>query len=178
MNASRLRLTTRLLLSALLCPLPAFATTVYRSVDEHGAVQFSDTPPAEPIPVDTLQINTTKPLQPEISEQRLREMRATSDRMAADRMARERHRAELRRLSAEADLNRAALDAATVAEERYSYEPYAYRAYAPLRRHRPAYAQPKPLPGKPSVHTTAISHHPYTRIRRGYSPQVRDFFNH
>ena len=36
------------------------ATTVYRTVDEHGAVSFSDTPPLQAdIPAEELHIETT-----------------------------------------------------------------------------------------------------------------------
>ena len=63
MNAAAFTALARLLLVALLWPATVLATTVYRTVDEHGAVRFSDTPPAGLIPVDTLEINTAEPLQ-------------------------------------------------------------------------------------------------------------------
>lgn len=163
-----------LLLLVLLCPVSIFATTVYRTVDESGAVQFSDTPPVDLIAVDTLEINTTEPLQADETQQRLQAMRETTDRIVADRMARERHRAEMRRLGSETDLNRAALDSPPPAQEEYYYPvPYSYRTYPPLSSHRPNL----PAMGNPVVQPTAVSHNPFSRIRQGYSPQVRDFFN-
>ncbi|MFT4614941.1 MAG: hypothetical protein ACI9NT_002093 [Bacteroidia bacterium] len=176
MNAADLTPYTRLLMVALLCPVFAFASTVYRTVDEHGAVYFSDTPPVGLIRVDTLEINTATPLQSEATEERLQAMRETTDRMVADRMARERHRSEIRKLGSEPDLNRAALASVPTEQDRYYSEPYSYRVYPPLRR--PNHARPVPLPSNPGMQSRPVTHSPFSKIRRGYSPQVRDFFNH
>jgi hypothetical protein len=46
----------------LLCCLPAGAATVYRTVDEHGVVSFSDTRPAGDTAVETMVINAPAPL--------------------------------------------------------------------------------------------------------------------
>jgi hypothetical protein len=80
--------------------LSVHAQTVYRSVDESGAVSFSDTPPAEDQDVEELTINVAPPQDPEAYQQNLEDMRETTDRMAEDRRAREKHRAEMRELAA------------------------------------------------------------------------------
>ncbi len=77
-----------------------WADTVFRSVDEHGVVTFSDTPPSDGVPVETVEIDTPPPQDPQAHQERLEALRETTDRMAADRMARERHRAELREIEA------------------------------------------------------------------------------
>ncbi len=84
----------------LVCALPVFAETVFRSVDESGAVTFSDTPPEGDVEVETITIDTPQAQSPEAARQRLEDMRETTDRMVADRQAREKHRAEMRELQA------------------------------------------------------------------------------
>ena len=84
----------------LLCAAPAVAETVFRSVDEHGVVTFSDTPPDGDADVESITIDTPEAQSPEAARQRLEDMRETTDRMAADRREREKHRAEMRELQA------------------------------------------------------------------------------
>lgn len=74
--------------------------TVYKSVDEHGVVTFSDTPPANAEDAQQLQINTPPPSSTGEYQENLEAMRETTDRMAADRREREKHRAEMRELQA------------------------------------------------------------------------------
>lgn len=89
---------------AMLCVVgQAFAEaskTIYRTVDESGAVSFSDTPPAGDVPAETLTIDVPAPVDPEGYQQNLEAMRETTDRMAEDRRERETHRASLRQLAA------------------------------------------------------------------------------
>lgn len=148
----------------------ASATTVYRTVDRHGAVSFSDKPPAHSeIPAEELHIHTNTSSD-ENTAVRLEAMRETTDRMAASRMARERHRAELRKLDAETNLSRAALDAPYPQEEYRTYEPL---YVAPYRRHHGGH---KPRPPLRPVAAPSRSSYPASLIRRHYNPQVRQVF--
>lgn len=73
------------------------ATKVYKTVDETGAVSFSDTPPADDGQyTEILHIETPEPADAEAYQERLDAIRESTDRMAEDRRAREKHRAELR----------------------------------------------------------------------------------
>lgn len=74
--------------------------TVYKSVDEHGVVTFSDTPPADSSTAEQLQIDTPPPSSTGEYQQNLETMRETTDRMAADRREREKHRADMREAQA------------------------------------------------------------------------------
>ena len=74
--------------------------TVYKTVDEHGVVTFSDTPPADPGSAERMQIDTPPPSSTGEYEENLAAMRETTDRMAADRREREKHRAQMRELQA------------------------------------------------------------------------------
>lgn len=82
-----------LLLGALLLIAePAFAITVYKSIDANGKVSFSDQPPITGTKVETIEIEDyTVPDQTE-TEARLQAMRETTDRLRDDRLARERQR--------------------------------------------------------------------------------------
>ena len=80
----------------LLVAASAQSQTVYRTVDESGAVSFSDTPPNGDQEVEQLELQVAPPQDPEAYSQRLEDMRETTDRMAEDRRAREKHRAEMR----------------------------------------------------------------------------------
>ncbi|MEH6585926.1 MAG: DUF4124 domain-containing protein [Halioglobus sp.] len=91
----------KLLLALLLFScLTAQAQTVYRSVDETGAVSFSDTPPENDKDAEEVSLNVVAPQDPEAYQQNLDDMRETTDRMAEDRREREKHRAEMRELAA------------------------------------------------------------------------------
>ena len=87
----------RLLPILLLSCLTAQAQTVYRSVDETGAVSFTDTPPVNEQDVEEVRLNVAAPQDPEAYQQSLEDMRETTDRMADDRREREKHRAENKR---------------------------------------------------------------------------------
>lgn len=90
----------RLLPILLLSCLTAQAQTVYRSVDETGAVSFTDTPPVDEQDVEEVRLNVAAPQDPEAYQQSLEDMRETTDRMADDRREREKHRAEMREIAA------------------------------------------------------------------------------
>ncbi|KAA1192488.1 DUF4124 domain-containing protein [Pseudohalioglobus sediminis] len=93
-------LLTGLLLWVAAATLVQAQQTVYRTVDESGAVSFSDTPPEGQQPVETVTLDVAPPADPEVYEENLQAMRDTTDRMAEDRRAREKHRAEMRELAA------------------------------------------------------------------------------
>ncbi len=73
---------------------------MYRTVNEHGVVSFSDTPPVTGEDVETMQIDTPPAQAPDEYLEQLDAMRETTDRMASDRQDREKHRAEVRELDA------------------------------------------------------------------------------
>jgi hypothetical protein len=134
-------------LAALLLLLPfsfaAYSTTVYKTVDEHGVVSFSDLPPKGEVAAEILQITTSQPQSPEEHLARLEAMREATERLASDRREREKHRAELREI-------RARTESYQVPEQpdysRYAdYYPLNTRSYN--RRPRPPYRpihRPKP----------------------------------
>ncbi|MBE9539385.1 MAG: DUF4124 domain-containing protein, partial [Proteobacteria bacterium] len=109
----------------LFCSVAGFATTVYKTVDENGAVSFSDKSSAED--AEVLKISTPPPQAPEEYIANLEAMRETTDRMARDRREREKHRAELKEI--------AARDAAQHAQQQSIYTDY-YPGYSGAYRYR------------------------------------------
>jgi Domain of unknown function (DUF4124) len=70
----------------------AGAATVYKTVDAAGKVSYSDTPPAQGVAAEVIDVPEGRETDPDAAA-RLDEMRATTDRMQADRRAREQERA-------------------------------------------------------------------------------------
>lgn len=165
---------------SLLCCLPVFAATVYKSIDDNGVVSFSDTPPAADVVVETVIIDEQAPPSSATTTQRLEEMRETTDRMVADRMAREKHRAELRQLNAQAS----AQSAAQLPDSYYD-TPEIYTGYTgyPSYPVRPGWRHPKhphhparPPLRPPGGHQQPDFDYPASLIRRHYDPKVRAAF--
>jgi hypothetical protein len=78
-----------LLLGALLgIAAPAYAITVYKSVDANGKVSFSDQPPGAGIRAETIEIGDYTVPDSVDTDARLRAMRETTDRLRDDRRAR------------------------------------------------------------------------------------------
>ncbi len=92
-----------LLILSVYSAMAAAQATVYKTVDEHGVVTFSDTPPAGGEEAERVEINAPPPSSTGEYEANLEAMRETTDRMAADRREREKHRAEMRELQARTD---------------------------------------------------------------------------
>jgi len=84
----------------LLVSTAGLTTTVYKTVDKNGVVNFSDTPPEDQTALEVLQISPATPQPAEDHLERLATLRETTDRMAADRREREKHRAELNEIKA------------------------------------------------------------------------------
>ena len=169
------------LAALLLCFAGAsFASTVYRTVDEDGVVNFSDTPPEGAAEVETLQISTPEPRQSEEDAQRLEDMRETTDRMAADRREREKHRAEMRQLqgSAANTPNTTYSDYMPASSSFYSgYSGYygspIYRPGRPGRPHRPNRPGYRPRPEHPIVRPPLRPNpRPEAQINRGSNQQL------
>tara|TARA_R110001592_G_scaffold337300_1_gene623664 strand:+ start:283215 stop:283775 length:561 start_codon:yes stop_codon:yes gene_type:complete len=161
----------------------AMAATVYKTVDEQGVVSYSDTPPAEEVPVETLVIDAQAPELSETAEEQLEALRETTDRMVADRQQREKHRAAMREQQAQ---SQAPPQVVEYTEPGFYNGPstayYPYPVYRPVRRPRPVHpiARP-PLRHQVPAQTPAgvISpgyNYPASLVRRGYSPQVRAAF--
>jgi hypothetical protein len=171
----------------LLCSLPVFAATVYKSIDANGVVTYSDVKPPDDVLVETLEFDQPEPVNSDVEAQRLEDMRETTDRMAADRMAREKYRAELRQLDAETEASRApAPDDLTDYNDSTpiytGYYPYPYPVRRPWRppyhpRPVPPIAHPPLLPSKPNlppgVRPLPGNKYPASVIRQGYDPKVR-----
>ena len=64
-------------------------TTVYRTVNEHGVVEFSDTPPPEGVEAKQWEIAPIQPVDRAQARANLEAMRETTDRLAAQRSGRE-----------------------------------------------------------------------------------------
>ncbi|MEM9256431.1 MAG: DUF4124 domain-containing protein [Pseudomonadota bacterium] len=164
----------------------AFATTVYKTVDDSGVVTFSDTPPEDDdlILVETLEIDAPPPSSSAEDQQWLEDMRETTDRMAADRRAREKHRAELRQLQAEtAALNQPQEPEVIVQDRFVGYPNYFYPRYFrpkhPHHPHRPGAKPPlRPVqPLAPSTRPLPRNNYPASLVRKHYNPTVRAVFN-
>ena len=160
---------------SLLCCLPVFAETVYKTIDEGGVVTFSDTPPANNIVVETVVIDTPPPPSSDLTAQRLEAMRETTDRMAADRMAREKHRAEMRRLDAQryAETSQPELTEYYDATGIYpDYIPYpVHRSWR--RAKRPGHPIARPPTVSPVPYRQPNYNYPASLIRKSYDPKVR-----
>lgn len=167
--------------SLLLCSLPLAAATVYRSVDENGVVEFSDTHPADAPFAQKLHIDTPAPQPDALQQQHLEEMRKTTDRMAADRMAREKHRAELRELETRSQPQLPSTEPDTIYIGGYRGGGRRHFPGYDLRLH-PEYpvARPPlhPSAGHPSAGrpATIYDDYPASLIRRHYDPRVREAF--
>jgi hypothetical protein len=137
-----------LLLFCLLFPaLSAGGQTVYKSI-ENGVPSFSDSPPADDRPVETIVIDVPAPAADPRLDERLKEMRESTDRMAEDRREREAHRAALRAQRIEAPPP-AAPDPATVIVTNSGYWPLYGRPHRPLYPRPPYRPQPLPQPLPP-----------------------------
>ncbi len=126
-------------------------STVYKTVDENGVVTFSDQPPAEGAPVETLTIEAPATQPTDEYSQNLEAMRETTDRMVEDRRAREKHRAEMRELASRTAQQEqpAYQDSGTV-----DYYPTTYTRSYQRREYRPPWywhGRP-PRPEPPVVH--------------------------
>ncbi|MCB1705073.1 MAG: DUF4124 domain-containing protein [Halioglobus sp.] len=159
----------------LLCGLPVSAETVYRSVDESGAVSFSDTLPQGDVLVETIEIEVPPAAPGASTAERLRDMRETTDRMVADRMAREKHRAELRQMEAQSYAARSSQDTADIDDSSTVY-PY-YYPYPVQRRwrnpKRPTHPVARPPLLSPVPYQQPDYDYPASLIRRSYDPKVR-----
>jgi hypothetical protein len=174
-------------LATLWC-LPACAATIYKSIDENGVVQFSDTRPRDEIVVETLEIEEAVSPPAGQAQQRLEDMRETTDRMVADRMARERHRAELRQLDAQTNAQRDTQDTPDYLDTSPVYLGYYnYPAARPWPRWPPHHRRPEqPItypPLRPQVEQRSSgmrplpgNDYPGSLIRKSYDPKVREAF--
>ena len=130
---------------------PLSAQTVYKSV-ENGVTTFSDAPPSDDTPVETIVLEVPAPADdPQLTE-RLEQMREATDRMAADRREREAHRATLREQQAVPVPEPAAEPPAVIAAGGYWQAPPSY--WPPFRPpYRPPHVRPpmrpQPLPVAP-----------------------------
>jgi hypothetical protein len=160
---------------SLLCCLPGFAETVYKSVDDSGAVSFSDTRPTGDILVETVVIEVPASPSSDLTEQRLEDMRETTDRMAADRMAREKHRVELRQLDAQKYAQKSSQDLTEYYDTTTTYSGYyPYPARRAWRRpNRPAHPIARPPLLSPTPHRLPKHDYPASLIRKSYDPKVR-----
>lgn len=116
-------------------------STVYKTVDENGVVTFSDQPPAEGGPVETLTIDSPATQPTDEYSQNLEAMRETTDRMVEDRRAREKHRAEMRELASR-----------TAQQQQPAYQDPGYADYYPTtytRSYRREYRPPWYWHGRP-----------------------------
>jgi hypothetical protein len=179
-----------LLTLSLLCCLPSFAATIYKSIDENGVVSFSDTRPADDILVETVVIDEQAAPPTGQEQQRLQDMRETTDRMVSDRMAREKHRAEMRQLEAQTEAQEAAQDLPEPDNSSMIYPGgyYGYYGY-PARRpwRRPNHPRPEhpiispmlpPIEERPPfIRPLPSNDYPGSLIRRYYDPTVREAYH-
>jgi len=168
--------------------LPNYAATIYKSVDQNGVVQYSDTRPTDVNVLETMVIDESTVPPAGQAEQRLQDMRETTDRMVADRMAREKHRAELRQIDAQTNARQAEQDTRDYVDTSPVYIGYydypGRRPWRPWRGHHPRPEHPithpplrhpvekrvtgmRPLPG---------NDYPASLIRKSYDPKVREAF--
>tara|TARA_R110000850_G_scaffold55270_1_gene130970 strand:- start:898 stop:1431 length:534 start_codon:yes stop_codon:yes gene_type:complete len=160
---------------SMLCCLPVFAETVYRSIDESGVVSFSDTLPSGDVRVETVEIDVPTAASSESTAQQLQDMRETTDRMVADRMAREKHRAKLRQLEAQSYAARSSQDTTDVDATATVYPYYYPYPVKPRWRHpnRPAHPSAAPPLLAPTPYQQPAYDYPASLIRKSYDPKVR-----
>ncbi len=168
----------------LLCYQPGFTATIYKSVDEHGVVRYSDTRPTEDILVETVVIEELAAPPVGQEQQRLLDMRETTDRMVADRMAREKHRAQLRQLEVKKTAQQSSQEASQYDNNAPIYAGYYdYPVRYPWRH--PHYPRPThPIahpPLRPPVQNFPPgmrpgNDYPASLIRKSYDPKVREAF--
>ena len=116
----------------------ALATTVYKTVDENGVVSYSDSPPAEEVPVETMVIDVQTPELSETAQEQLEAMRETTDRMVAGRQQREKHRADMRQQQSERQVPPQVVEYTDPGFYNGTYSGnYPYPVYRPGRRPRP-----------------------------------------
>jgi hypothetical protein len=170
------------LLVALGCAPPAFADTVYKSVDESGVVSYSDTPPAGGETVETLVIDVEAPALFEAAQEQLQALRETTDRMVADRQQREKHRAEMRQLQMKSDPQPQIIQyggPSGFGDPYPVYYPFPVYCDGGGCQSGPAHPDIRPpLHAQPPAgHVISPGHdYPASLIRRGYSPDVRAAF--
>ncbi|WP_133300575.1 DUF4124 domain-containing protein [Seongchinamella sediminis] len=152
----------RLIPMLLFAVATAQAQTVYRTVDESGAVSFSDTPPAGEQEVEELSLEVPPAQDPEAYTQRLEDMRQTTDRMAEDRRAREKHRVEMREIAAREAASRPAAQPDLVDHYSSSWSGTGGYYYPPGRPPwRPGYRpRPEPPMHRPPVQVPPAPGHP------------------
>lgn len=137
----------RLILLCLLS-VPAFAQTVYKTVED-GVTTFSDAPPTEGV-AEVFEMQVPPRSDDGLLEERLAEMRETTDRMAADRREREQHRAELRALTAPEEPPAVAEAPPTTVWAGGFWPGYVNRPIRPRPPLRPGPpVRPQPLPQQP-----------------------------
>ena len=190
MNYCHLIRPLRLLVQARLAALVALccfgsaslAATVYKTVDESGAVSYSDTRPVAEGPVEVLVIEVQAADLSESVQDALDDLRETTDRMVQDRQQREQHRAELR----QRQIASSPQPIEYTAPRQYSGS---YPVFYPYPVRRPGLVGPRPgYPGLrpplrpvqpiyPAAGVVSPGHdYPASLIRRSYSPEVRAAF--
>jgi FtsZ-interacting cell division protein ZipA len=161
----------------------ASAATVYKTVDDNGVVSYSDTPPVDEAPVETLVIDVRVPELDETAQEQLEAMRETTDKMVADRQQREKHRAEMRQQQPQSQAGSQVAQYTDQSSYSGTYSGYyPYPVYRPGRRPRPGHpiVRPPLRPHNPvQLPAQVISpghNYPASLVRRGYSPPVRAAF--
>lgn len=133
-----------LVMLAALYAFPVFpqgeSTTIYRTVNEQGVVEFSDSPPPEGVSAQRLDVPHAIPVDTERARANLEAMRETTDRLAADRRARESGpgRSPIVFLEAPAELVPAARQETRLERESLYLPP----VYYPRRPQRPWHPRP------------------------------------
>ena len=154
------------------CP-PGLATTVYKSMDETGAVSFSDTLPEDSPAIETFEITIHEAASTDSTEL-LEEMRQTTHRMAADRREREKHRAEMRQLQ----LHNSRQKNKPVYPPHYDTITSSYSTAGSYYRYplkRPAWPR-HPIvrpPLRPPNHGNPVEYFPAPHIRPLFAPRTR-----
>jgi hypothetical protein len=171
-----------LFIPLLLMCLPCSAATVYKSVDLRGRVTFSDTPPAQAVSVETLEVQVQSAADPELYLRRMAVMSELTDKIAAARVQREQQRLASRKQRAEPGPGAPAARQDVYYDGYYSgyYNSYYNSYYNPVRRrHRlnpypvhPAARAPHPPLRGPAL----VNQYPASLVRRSYSPRVAAVF--
>jgi hypothetical protein len=167
---------------ALVFCTPGFSATVYKTVDENGAVSFSDTLPSGQEHVETMVIDSPAMESGEVAQPRLEDMRETTDRMVADRMAREKHRAQMRQLQAQTDAQQMQGQQAYVEQSPIYSGYYQYpirRPWRAIHGHRPAHpiARPPLRPHRGNNGATIVIGGQHTSTRTRTSTSTRGGFS-
>jgi len=141
----------------LILSLPAkmtFAERIYKSIDEHGDVTYSATPPKDAVVIKKMSIpNNFEVTGSADSSANFDAIRETADQFEAERIQREQARKAAREKEEAEEKQRAEKEKPVAPEKEIHYIPVYPPYYHPGRHPHPGPHHPRPQPGHPPAPT-------------------------